>query len=106
MALLERFIKGPAVSGTITDSDGNPLHAEVRVVEIRPRAGEKWLTRPRDGMFARYLPEPGSYTLDVRAPGFESQRVRFNVKDGTSKIGLAVTLNRRAASADAEVRGQ
>lgn len=69
-ALLERLVAGPVVSGTVRDADGHALRAEVVVRELRPRNGERWLTRCRDGRFDRMLPAAGRYSLEISAPGF------------------------------------
>ncbi|MBN2496534.1 MAG: hypothetical protein JXR96_18215 [Deltaproteobacteria bacterium] len=66
MRLLDRLLDGPAVSGTVRDRKGRPQKARVRVLEIERRAGERWTSRPRDGHFDRFLPAPGSYTLEIR----------------------------------------
>ncbi|MEZ4471585.1 MAG: M14 family zinc carboxypeptidase [bacterium] len=68
--LLERYVEGPAVSGTVTDSDGRPVYAEVRTGHANLREGERWMTRCRDGRFDRYLGTPGPYTVEIRARGY------------------------------------
>ncbi len=79
--LLDRFLAGPSVTGRITDEDGVPLTAEVRIMEIVPRAGERWTNRPRDGLYARYLPSTGTYTIRVEAPGYEPAQLRLRVDE-------------------------
>ena len=39
MTLMTRFLDGPSVSGRVTDPDGNPLEAEVRIREVIPQEG-------------------------------------------------------------------
>ncbi len=79
MTLMRRYLDGPSLSGRVTDPDGAPLAAEVRIAEIVPRQGERWTARAQDGWFARYLPAPGAYTVRVEAPGFEPARRRVEV---------------------------
>ena len=95
--LLDRLIDGPAVSGRVVDSEGTPVHAEVTVLETAPRAGERWMTRCRDGRFDRYLPGPGRYTVEVRARGHGRIRRTINATEGS--VWLDVRLPRRARRA-------
>jgi hypothetical protein len=67
--LFNRYLQGPSVYGTVTDRNGKPVYAEVRVREVTLREGERWMTRCRDGHYDRFLKEPGRYTLDIRAAG-------------------------------------
>jgi hypothetical protein len=62
----DRFLDGPAISGTVTDALGTPVEAEVSIDEIAVAEGERWTSRCRDGHFARYLPSRGRYTLRIR----------------------------------------
>lgn len=67
--LLDRFLDGPAVLGTVHDAAGRPVPAEIRIDD--PRYGEKevWTARCRDGQFGRYLITPGTHRVRVLAPG-------------------------------------
>lgn len=80
IALLDRFLDGPSISGDVRDAAGAPLEAEIRVVEIKPRAGERWTSRPRDGFFARFVPRPGEYNVVASAPGYEPAQQRLMVE--------------------------
>lgn len=77
--LLARFFDGPSVSGVVRDGAGDPLEAEVEIVEIGTQASERWTTRPLDGLFARFLPRPGEYTLVVSAPGYSRLERRLEI---------------------------
>ena len=67
--LLDRLLDGPSVSGFVTDTAGKPVQAQVEIAEMATHAGEKWMTRCRDGRYDRYLPSPGHYTVRVKVPG-------------------------------------
>lgn len=64
-----RFIEGPALTGRVLDARGYPVRAEVRLDAVTPHANEHWTTRCRDGLYARYLPEPGTTALTVLVEG-------------------------------------
>src|SRR5262249_12489972 len=66
-ALFDRYLDGPSVQGHVRDEAGRPISAEVRVAEVVTHAGEAWKSRPSDGLFGRFLPRFGSYTLRVTA---------------------------------------
>ena len=67
--LLERYLDGPSIAGHVTDSDGRPVHAEIRIQEQKLKSDERWTTRCRDGRFDRYVTQPGTYHVVVRATG-------------------------------------
>lgn len=96
--LATRVLTGPGVSGHVRDGGGAggagaPVAAEVIIEEMRPRMGETWTARPRDGRFHRLLPGAGIYTLRFRAAGFVDATRRITVGErGTAR--LDVTLQR------------
>lgn len=94
--LFDRYLDGPAISGRVIDAEGRPVVAAVRVAEIETRAGEQWRSRCRDGRFDRYLTEPGTYTVEVRAPGHEP--VRRSVVVGDELARLDIVLDRAVPS--------
>lgn len=63
MALANRLLDGPSLSGQVRDRRGRPLEATVEIAEVATFEGERWSTRPRDGRFDRFLPQPGIYRL-------------------------------------------
>lgn len=81
-ALLDAVLRGPAVSGVVRDAAGQPVVAEVVVVEQAPRQGERWTTRCRDGRFTRLLAGPGPWTLRVTAPGQPPVETTVQVAEG------------------------
>jgi hypothetical protein len=91
--LATRVLDGPGVAGRVRDADGNAVAAEVIIEEMRPRMGEVWTARPRDGRFHRLLPALGSYTVRVRAPGFVDVTRRITV-DSARTARVDVTLQR------------
>ncbi len=91
--LLERFVKGPAVTGRVLDAAGRPVAAELQIDEIVLHEGERWTSRCRDGRYARYLPREGRYTVRVRPPGGEEVVVALEAKGLTHHdISLPLAL--------------
>jgi hypothetical protein len=83
-ALLNRFSKGPAVSGHIRDPDGHSIIAEVRIAEIETFEGETWTSRCPYGRFDRFLPESGRYTVEVIVNGEIVHRQAFRTGEGAT----------------------
>lgn len=80
--LLERFARGPSISGRVLDSQGQPVRAQVTIKEVKYAAGERWMTRCRDGRFDRFVTQPGTYTVVARAGKKSvSKRVRVGSKN-------------------------
>jgi hypothetical protein len=79
--LMDRFLDGPSLTVYVVDMDGKPIQAEVRVVEMAPENGEVWKSRCPSGRYDRYLPEVGTWNLEVRAPGMEPHRVAITADD-------------------------
>jgi hypothetical protein len=67
--LLDRFVTGPSVVGSVRDASGRPVQAAITVDDQRFHEGEAWTSRCRDGHFARYLIAPGRHRLVVQVPG-------------------------------------
>lgn len=88
--LFERFLDGPSLSGRVINDAGEPVQAEIRLLEQTLNEGESWTSRPRDGHFARFLPGPGSYTVSARATGFTSVEQVVEVQTGRSEIELVI----------------
>ncbi len=96
-ALADRLLDGPSVGGYVTDADGRPVHAEVRIEEQRLRAGERWTTRCRDGRYDRLLPREGAYTVVVKAPGHPTIRRAVTVQGAARlDVQLPVAARRKA----------
>jgi hypothetical protein len=87
--LLARLLDGPTVFGNVSDEDGRALETELRVLEVRTHAGERWTTRPRDGRFDRLLPGPGRYRVQVSAPGYATQ-TRVVTVDGRTRVDVVL----------------
>ena len=67
--LFDRYLDGPSVEGHVRDAAGEPVVADVAVVEVKARAGESWTSRCSDGFFGRFLPGPGRFTVRVTPRG-------------------------------------
>jgi hypothetical protein len=93
--LCARVLDGPGVHGRVRDADGAPIEAEIVVDELKPRMGEVWTARPRDGRFHRLFPSTGTFSIRVRALGYEDV-VRKVTLDGVRTATLDVTLTRGA----------
>lgn len=63
--LLRAVVDGPAVQVRVRDAAGAPVEAVVVVEEQAPRMGERWTSRPRDGLAVRLLSAPGPVNLRV-----------------------------------------
>ena len=80
--LLDRFLDGPSISGRVAGPRGRPVRAVVRIREVKTRENERWTTRRRDGRFDRFLPAPGVYHVEVKAPGHRAMVQRVRVHKG------------------------
>ena len=79
--LMDRFLDGPSLSAYVVDLEGHPIQAEVRIAEMAPKNGEVWTTRCPSGRYDRYLPEVGTWNLEVLVPGFEPHRVAITADE-------------------------
>ncbi len=80
--MLDRFLDGPAVAGTVLSADGKPAAAEVILKQAPPQEGERWTTRPRDGRFFRFLPGKDTYHLEVKAADGGRRLVTVDARKG------------------------
>jgi hypothetical protein len=85
--LLRAVVDGPALQVRVKDADGQPVEAVVVVAEHAPAFGERWTTRPRDGLATRLLPGPGSYTVVVEANG-KTIRQKVDVDTGVKRVDI------------------
>jgi hypothetical protein len=79
-ALVAAVADGPRVSGRVLDVDGQPVTADVVVLEQAPKQGEHWQSRCRDGQFDRLLAKPGPGTLRVTVLGRAPVDVPFEAQ--------------------------
>lgn len=89
--LLRRTIKGPTLVGTLTDDKGAPVQAPIMIKEQTLNQQEQWGTRPRDGLFNRYLSTPGTYTIEIDAPGFEPYQRQIKIDKGISNLKIVLS---------------
>jgi hypothetical protein len=87
--LAARVLDGPSVTGRVLEPGGAPALAEVRVEEQALFEGERWMTRARDGAFARILPKKGRVT--VRATAADGRTVS-KIVDATGRVELTLEL--------------
>ena len=78
--LFDRVVRGTGVYGVVTDSEGRPVQAEVRLKEQKLRDGERWTSRCRDGRFDRVLARAGKWTLEVRVAGHPPVFKKFRAR--------------------------
>ena len=90
MRLLQRFSSGPTLFGYVHDAAGKPVVAEVAIEQIQPAAGEVWRSRCRDGLYARFLPAPGLYTVRVTVPGQPALTQSIEVTERLTQLDLSV----------------
>ena len=82
VALLDRTLDGPGLMGTVThDLTGQPLVAEVRILELHDDAIGPRYTESGHGQYYRPTP-PGNYTVEVSLRGYETQTVAASVSGG------------------------
>ena len=77
--LVEHLYSAPAIEGYVTNANGEPLEASVRIKEHRFYSKENWTSRPYDGHFYRLLLKRGSYTLLVAKEGYQTAEVKVQV---------------------------
>jgi len=82
--MLDRVLNGPRLSVRVTDRRGNPLEAEVRIVEVVRHEGERWTSRPSDGQFDLLLADAGNYTVQVLSEGFRPVEETVTVDGATT----------------------
>lgn len=85
--LLRAVVDGPALQVRVVDAAGVPVEAHVFVAEQAPAFGERWMTRPRDGLATRLLPAPGSYTVVVEHDG-KTVRQKVDVDAGVKRVDV------------------
>lgn len=90
MLLLDRFVDGPSVSGQVRNEKGEPVEAEIVLVEQQLQEGERWTSRPRDGRFHRYLPGPGRYTVQATVDGLPAATAEIEVQAGRVELALLI----------------
>ncbi|MGY3715109.1 carboxypeptidase regulatory-like domain-containing protein [Sutcliffiella cohnii] len=74
------------VSGSIVDLEGNPVEAEVRIVETNQQ--EK---SDVEGEFQFYH-DVGTFVLEIRSPGFATQREQVTIING-EPVELSIVLH-------------
>lgn len=80
--LERRLLDGPSVRGRVVGADGHPLEAEIRIDGVALRAKEHWVSRCRDGYFARYLEGTGRVTVVANLPDGKETSVSVDVSPG------------------------
>ena len=88
--LFQRLLDGPGIQGHVRDIDGNPLEAEVRILEQCLKQGERWTSRSRDGRFDRVVPASGTYTVEVSLSGYATAQKRVTVQSGATTVEFAL----------------
>ncbi|MGC6416769.1 MAG: M14 family zinc carboxypeptidase [Bradymonadia bacterium] len=63
---IERYMKGPSLELRVVDAAGKPVALPVEIIRMQPDNGEVWKTRCPYGLYRRYLPKKGSYTIRVK----------------------------------------
>ena len=87
IGLLRATVDGPAIEVRVVDSSGAPVEASVVVVQQAPVNGERWTTRPRDGLATRLLGGPGTFTVVVERDGQQVTRT-VDVADGVRRVDV------------------
>jgi hypothetical protein len=87
--LLRAVVDGPAVQVRVRDAGGAPVEAVVVVEEQAPRMGERWTSRPRDGLAVRLLSAPGTVNLRVSV-GDRVIRRRIEVGAEVKRVELTL----------------
>jgi hypothetical protein len=97
MELLRAVVAGPAIAVSVVDDSGAPVEAAVTVVEHAPQMGERWTSRPRDGLAYRLVSKPGPHTVVVEyVPGDGAKPIRqrrtIEVGPEAGVVGVKVKL--------------
>ena len=90
VGLLRAVSDGPSVRVRVVDVDGAPVEAAVTVLEQAPQQGERWTSRPRDGLAVRLRGQPGRATIIVDREG--SPTVKRVVEVGDRPLLIDVQL--------------
>ncbi len=85
--MLRATVDGPSIQVRVVDSSGVPVEASVVVVEQAPLFGERWTSRPRDGLATRLLGAPGSYTVIIEKDGQKVSRT-VDVGEGVRRLDV------------------
>lgn len=93
LALFQRTIEGPTLIGTTTDAKNNPVEATITIKEQTLNANENWTTRPRDGVFMRYMTRPGKYTITASAKGYQPVTKSIHVRRGLTRMKWVLQKN-------------
>lgn len=102
MLLAERLLSGPRLYGRVTDVEGSPVEAEVRVVEVTLKNGEVWTSRPRDGRFDRVVLGDRSYTLRVEKEGYAPFERSVRVTKHPVRIDVTLAKEGEAIRVEAQ----
>ena len=100
--LIDRFVRGPALTVAVRDAQGRPLDARVAIEGMEPPNGEAWRTRCPSGLYHRYLPAAGRYRIRVEAPGHRpvTRRIRVGSERARVDVELAPQLAPTAPARD------
>ena len=88
VGLLRAVSDGPSVRVRVVDVEGAPVEAVVTVLEQAPREGERWTSRPRDGLAVRLRGAPGKATIVVEREGLPAVRRVVDVQNRPLSIDV------------------
>ncbi len=74
ITLLNRCVNGPGIQGIIRDSNGNPISAQVDILQYKNDDLGIRISNEEFGRYRRFTTN-GTFTLEVVAPGHKTQRI-------------------------------
>ncbi|MCB1159941.1 MAG: peptidase M14, partial [Leptospiraceae bacterium] len=79
--VFNEYIHGIKIILKITDEDGKPLSAIVKIKEIQTFEGESHTSHPKTGLFTKMVLEEKSYNLSIKHPGYHPKEIRIKASD-------------------------
>lgn len=80
-------VNGGAIQGTITDASGAAVSNASITIKSLDEGTTKTLTTDKAGFYSIGPLNPGQYTINVAAPGFQQLEVKTSIRTGTATPG-------------------
>lgn len=83
---LEILDQGSILTIKVKDTQGKPVEAVVKPVQWAFLEGERFTTNPATGRFDLAVPPDKTWTIEVSAPGFRTQKKKVRCKAGGCRL--------------------